>query len=400
MEGPVGRRLEDGRLHFQHGPIDLIVTLDGPADAVEVAARRGWERFQTILGELASELEILRQPLEPDHPPPCGEGRGGGCADPSSLLRTVSRDFLNTPTLNPSPQGGGKFSGRGGDAFFSTPHGDLTSNNLPPPPCGEGRGGGCADPSLLLRAATGDILSTPALNPSPQGGGRFSGRDEPVFKGDVARAMARACQPFAARFITPMAAVAGAVADEILASMRPLPPLRRALINNGGDIAFYLGEGETVTIGLAARPEDLEIAGTITLSSADPTRGVATSGWRGRSQSLGIADAVTVLAENAASADAAATMIANAVNIDHPAIARLPAREVKDDSDLGDRPVTVAVGPLPDEAVAQALKGGGTEAMRLLQAGSIHGAVLLLQGQIRVIGTAEHRSQRVLQSCP
>ncbi len=82
MPGPVGRRLDDGRLHFQHGPIDLIITLDGPADVVEVAARRGWERFQTILGELASELPVLRQPLEPYHPPPCGEGRGGGCADP------------------------------------------------------------------------------------------------------------------------------------------------------------------------------------------------------------------------------------------------------------------------------------------------------------------------------
>jgi ApbE superfamily uncharacterized protein (UPF0280 family) len=212
--------------------------------------------------------------------------------------------------------------------------------------------------------------------------------------------MARACQPFADRFITPMAAVAGAVADEILASMRPVPPLRRVLINNGGDIAFYLAEGETVTIGLAARPEDLALVGTITLGSSDATRGVATSGWRGRSQSLGIADAVTVLAGNAASADAAATMIANAVNVDHPAIARFPAHSVKDDSDLGDLPVTVSVGPLPENAIAQALKGGEIEAMRFLQAGLIHGAVLLLQGQIRVMGTAEHRSQRVLQSCP
>jgi ApbE superfamily uncharacterized protein (UPF0280 family) len=212
--------------------------------------------------------------------------------------------------------------------------------------------------------------------------------------------MALACRPFADRFITPMAAVAGAVADAVLASMRPMPPLRRALINNGGDIAFYLAEGETVTIGLAARPEDLAIAGTIMLSSADPTRGVATSGWRGRSQSLGIADAVTVLAINGAAADAAATMIANQINIDHQAIARRPAHEVKDDSDLGDLPVTVAVGHLPEATAARALNGGEAEAMRLLQAGLIHGAVLLLQGQIRVIGTAEHRCSRVLQSCP
>ena len=34
-----------------------------------------------------------------------------------------------------------------------------------------------------------------------------------------------------------------------------------------------------------------------------PHRGVATSGWRGRSHSLGIADSVTVVARNAAAAD-------------------------------------------------------------------------------------------------
>jgi hypothetical protein len=325
MSGPVGRRFDDGRLHFQHGPIDLVITLDGPTEVVDIAARRGWERFQTILGELASELTLLRQPL--------------------------------------------------------TPHGEAFRQRRSLVPCDTGE----VVPSDALRGIAARCTS---------------GRGENELKGDVARAMVRACQPFADRFITPMAAVAGAVADAILASMRPMPPLRRALINNGGDIAFYLAEGERVTIGLAARPEDLDIAGTITLSSSDPTRGVATSGWRGRSQSLGIADAVTVLAANAAAADAAATIIANAVHIDHPAIARRPAHEVKDDSDLGDLPVTVAVGRLPDEAVMQALRGGEAEAMRHLQAGLIHGAVLLLQGQIRVIGTAEHRSSRVLQSCP
>jgi len=212
--------------------------------------------------------------------------------------------------------------------------------------------------------------------------------------------MDAACRPYADRFVTPMAAVAGAVADEILGCMKPASPLRRVMINNGGDIAIYLADGETVTIGLAARPEDLALAGTINLKASDPTRGVATSGWRGRSQSLGIADAVTVLARTAAEADAAATMIANEVNIDHPAIARLPAHEVKDDSDLGALPVTVAVGSLPEEAVTQALDNGERQAMRLLQAGLIHGAVLLLQGQIRVIGTPEQRSRSLPQSCP
>ena len=29
MTGPVGARLADGRLHLQHGPIDLIITTLG-----------------------------------------------------------------------------------------------------------------------------------------------------------------------------------------------------------------------------------------------------------------------------------------------------------------------------------------------------------------------------------
>ena len=76
-------------------------------------------------------------------------------------------------------------------------------------------------------------------------------------------------------------------------------------------------------------------------------RGVATSGWRGRSFSLGIADAVTVFAGTAAVADAAATLIANAVDLPgHPAFARAPARRCDPQSDLGERLVTVDVGPL------------------------------------------------------
>ena len=79
--------------------------------------------------------------------------------------------------------------------------------------------------------------------------------------------------------------------------------------------------------------------------SRDPVRGIATSGWRGRSFSLGIADAVTVLAATAAKADAAATIIANAVDLpNHAAITRVPAREIAPDNDLGERLVTRAVG--------------------------------------------------------
>ena len=214
----------------------------------------------------------------------------------------------------------------------------------------------------------------------------LSGTPPPV-EGPVARRMVAACWPYRDVFITPMAAVAGSVAEEILAAMIAAATLSRALVNNGGDIAIYLAGGECTTIGVVDRPDKPRLAGTLQLASTDRVGGVATSGWRGRSQSLGIADAVTVLAATAAQADAAATIIANAVDADHPAIRRLPARAVKHDSDLGDRLVTVAVGDLPDGIVQFALDQGAASANTCRRRGLIAGAVLQLAGQVRVVGT-------------
>ncbi len=105
-----------------------------------------------------------------------------------------------------------------------------------------------------------------------------------------------------------------------------------------------------------------------------PVRGLATSGWRGRSHSFGIADAVTVLARTAAQADVAATLIAGAVNAEHPGIVRKPACELEDDTDLGDRLVTVSVPDLPPEVVAKALDRGVEFARNLFNAGRIEAA--------------------------
>jgi uncharacterized protein len=288
MNGPAAANLPGGRVHFQHGPIDLILLAEGAPSAVETAYGRAWQRFQNVLDELVSELPLLREPL---------------------------------------------------------------------------------------------------------------GAEPPHLEGPVTRRMAAACLPFSDRYITPMAAVAGAVAEEILAAMVE-SPLQRAMVNNGGDIAFFLPAGEKIALGIADDPEWPRMAGTITIRAMDPSRGVATSGWRGRSQSLGIADAATVLARSAAEADAAATMIANAVNVDHQSVRRAPAWLVRDDSDLGDLLVTVDVGPLPDPAVAEALAKGEREARSLLARGLIHGAVLLLQGQSRVIGAEMLISAREPALCP
>jgi len=122
-------------------------------------------------------------------------------------------------------------------------------------------------------------------------------------------------------------------------------------------------------------------------------RGIATSGWRGRSFSLGIADSVTVLAPTAAAADAAATIVANAVDVDDARIARAPASSVRDDSDLGDRLVTLVVPPLPSELVAAALARGTAEARRQIAAGRIVAAVLSLQGRWSVVGEIDVATQ-------
>jgi len=201
-------------------------------------------------------------------------------------------------------------------------------------------------------------------------------------QGHVARRMTAAVMPYAAQyFITPMAAVAGAVAEEILDAMLCVAELSRAYVNNGGDIALHLSANEEFSVGMVERPDRPSLLGTTTVHASDPVRGIATSGWRGRSFSLGIADAVTVLADRAAAADAAATIVANAVNLPgHPAVTRVPACELAPDSDLGERLVTQAVGALNSWERARALRAGMEVAHTLMKLDLIRSAAISLQG--------------------
>jgi ApbE superfamily uncharacterized protein (UPF0280 family) len=345
--------LPDGRLHLQHGPIDCLCQAWGSPTEIRAAYHQAAARFETVLTELCAELPALRRPL-------------------------------------PSP-----------------------------PP-----------------------------------------------QGAIAHTMHAACAPFAARFITPMAAVAGAVADAVLAAMCHGRALDRAFVNNGGDIAYHLAPGNVLRCGLitdltagtpprpdlsspvahgpaapilsspvahgpaapilsspvahgpaapalssrgakrrgdlarisppgADHSEDRRTAsplldGTFLLTAAHPARGLATSGRAckgqgGRSFSFGIADSVSILARTAAQADAAATIVANAVDLPaHPAIDRRPASTIDPNTDLGDRLVTYNVGPISDETIAAALDAGATMADNLLQAGLIEGAVLALRGRLRI----------------
>jgi ApbE superfamily uncharacterized protein (UPF0280 family) len=238
------------------------------------------------------------------------------------------------------------------------------------------------------------ILRAPANASSP-----------PDLEGLVAKRMDEAIRPHLHRyesgdFITPMVAVAGSVADYILYAMGS--GLDRAIVNNGGDIALHVSKGAFFDIGIADDRDvyfsnfikkasgklagNMPLKGQIRLGHEDKIGGVATSGWRGRSHSLGIADSVTVLAKTAADADVAATLIANAISVFSPAILRQPANELAPDSDLQNRLVTVAVGLLTDDEICRALAAGSSLAAAMCEDGQIAAVYARLQGRSFVIG--------------
>ena len=201
--------------------------------------------------------------------------------------------------------------------------------------------------------------------------------------GIITRRMWHAAQAYKGSFVTPMAAVAGAVADEIRFAMCEGLDLDRVYVNNGGDISVFLRAGHSLTAAVVGAVG----VGAVDMHASSPARGLATSGWRGRSHSLGIADAVTVLAPTAAAADVAATMIANAVDLPgHPAVTRTPADDLSPDSDLGPRLVTIGVGFLNDTEIHQALAAGRKLAGGLLRKHLITGAALFLGNKTEIIG--------------
>ncbi len=273
--GAIRAELPDGRLHLQHGPIDLLMGAAGSAEEVSRAYDQAAACFGEVLGRLVDELPDLKRPL---------------------------------------------------------------------------------------------------------------GSVPPEVRGPVARLMVQAVWPYRERFVTPMAAVAGSVAHHVLEHARAGRLLRRAYVNNGGDIALWLAPGETFTLGVVSRLDAPQVDHRVPVPAASLVRGVATSGWYGRSFSLGIADAVTVFAADAPAADAAATMIANAVIVRHPGIRQVPANTIQEDTDLGALPVTVAVDIRDPAVLAQALDGGAVEAQRLVDGGRILGALLFLGGQCRSAG--------------
>ena len=178
--------------------------------------------------------------------------------------------------------------------------------------------------------------------------------------------------------LTPMAAVAGTMADTV-ADRLFAEGADFVAVNNGGDIALRLGEGQELRMGILP---DLNgaITQVVTLRAEDGIGGVCTSGLGGRSLTRGIASSVTVFARRCAVADACATHIANCSYVSSPRVHTCRAEELDPGTDIAELTVVYAVDELSDEEKAQGLEQVRCEMKRQLERGNLLLAAADIQG--------------------
>ena len=178
--------------------------------------------------------------------------------------------------------------------------------------------------------------------------------------------------------LTPMAAVAGTIADAV-ADWLFIRGSTKVVVDNGGDIAIRLTANETAAVGIRPRITHLDISHVVNLDDRQPSWGVTTSGRGGRSFTRGIASAVTVIADNASIADAAATSIANACFVEDDSIVQIPAEQMDLNTDLKGVNVTVDVGLLSPGKKIQAVQTALSKADTLCRQKLIVGALVALE---------------------
>ncbi len=203
--------------------------------------------------------------------------------------------------------------------------------------------------------------------------------DEPDPRLAVVHEMWSAARAVRAPDLTPMAAVAGAIADAVADELQQRLSLTKIIVNNGGDIAVRLKNTECIKAAIRSRVDSPHVSHSILIEARTNVGGICTSGLGGRSATRGIASAVTVLAERASLADAAATAIANSTFIKSPSIKRAPARSIDPGSDLGDFDITISVGRLSEDEVFRSLTQSIYFSEALAAMNKIFGAVITVQ---------------------
>jgi len=197
---------------------------------------------------------------------------------------------------------------------------------------------------------------------------------------DVVRRMIEATKKMEEQDLTPLAAVAGTASDVVADSMFSKGGTK-IIVDNGGDIAIRLREGEVARVGVKTEIDANQPDYLVSIDSAMGIGGVATSGLGGRSFTKGIASAATVLSQTAAFSDAAATVIGNFTSVEDPNIMRSLAKKIYPDTDIGGEWVTIKVGELSQKKVEEALDSGLSKAYSLCQKELIKGALIVVQGK-------------------
>lgn len=205
-----------------------------------------------------------------------------------------------------------------------------------------------------------------------------AGRIQEKPEDEIARRMLRSVRRIGDADLTPMAAVAGTLADFVADGLLERG-MTKVVVDNGGDVAVRLSGNESVTIGIRPDIRQQEISHVLRLDARLPSWGIATSGLGGRSFTRGIASAVTTISREASMADAAATAIANVCFVVDDRIVQVPAEDLDPNTDLMGIPVTVRVGSLSPEKVAMAVQNALLKAEALKKAGAIIGALIACQ---------------------
>lgn len=199
---------------------------------------------------------------------------------------------------------------------------------------------------------------------------------------EVVNKMISACLSMNDPSLTPLAAVAGAASDMVADYVAGIGATK-IIVDNGGDIAIRVREGDSAMVGLRLnlmRP-DFDYSLLI-----DRDCGICTSGIGGRSFTLGVADGVTVLADQTATADAAATFLGNKTVFRSPRVKRVLAESIYPDTDLQGVEVTHCVGDLSENEIETALSRGKAEALMLMDRNVIYGAVISVKDHVDSMG--------------
>lgn len=200
----------------------------------------------------------------------------------------------------------------------------------------------------------------------------------------IVEKMVFASRKFGDPTVTPLIAVAGAGADEVADFVLSTGQANKIVVNNGGDIAIRLKDDESARVGIKTDLTDRAVTHVMAVTVSSKIGGVATSGFGGRSFTRGVANAAVAIANDATSADVAATLVGNATDVESPSVRKVLAKELYEGTDIPNLSVTKAIGRLEKWEVEEALNRGMQKAETFQERGLIRGVFLVVKDQHRI----------------